>query len=152
MIFSKTLAYCCLLMLAPSFLSAAAESTIPPTQDTNKEFLDEEHEEETEKPAIQKHKYVVFKALNKVSARVSTIEVPLGEATTFQRLVIVPTKAYKAPPEDIPEIKVYVQIFEKTLDGQTNELFSGWMFASSPSSSAMEHPVYDVWITDLIEK
>lgn len=152
MTFFKTFSHCCLLVITPLFLSASVESTIPPLKQTNKEFSDEESPDDAHKPSVQKHKYVVFKALNKVSARVSTIEVPLGEATTFQRLVIVPTKAYKAPPEDIPEIKVYVQIFEKTLDGQTNELFSGWMFASSPSSSAMEHPVYDVWITDLIEK
>ena len=25
-------------------------------------------------------------------------------------------------------------------------LFSGWMFASSPGLSALEHPVYDVWV------
>lgn len=27
-------------------------------------------------------------------------------------------------------------------------LFIGWMFASSPSLNAMEHPVYDVWVID----
>jgi hypothetical protein len=27
-------------------------------------------------------------------------------------------------------------------------VFTGWMFASSPSVSAMEHPVYDVWVID----
>jgi hypothetical protein len=26
--------------------------------------------------------------------------------------------------------------------------FSGWMFASTPALSALEHPVYDVWVID----
>lgn len=30
----------------------------------------------------------------------------------------------------------------------SDALFRGWMFASSPSLNAMEHPVYDVWVID----
>ncbi len=29
-----------------------------------------------------------------------------------------------------------------------NMVFSGWMFASSPALSALQHPVYDVWVID----
>ena len=33
-----------------------------------------------------------------------------------------------------------------TVSEDNPKLFSGWMFASSPGLSALEHPVYDVWV------
>ncbi len=34
------------------------------------------------------------------------------------------------------------------LDGKEKRIFSGWMFADSPGLNAVEHPVFDVWLTD----
>ena len=38
------------------------------------------------------------------------------------------------------------------MQNQSRWIFSGWMFASSPALSAMNHPVYDVWVIDCIGK
>ena len=41
-----------------------------------------------------------------------------------------------------------------SLDGEVDvrtlgePLFTGWMFASTPSLNALEHPTYDVWVID----
>ena len=42
----------------------------------------------------------------------------------------------------------YLEIDDRKLDGSVERVFSGWMFASSPAASSMEHPVYDVWVID----
>jgi hypothetical protein len=35
-----------------------------------------------------------------------------------------------------------------TLQGEIKRIFDGWMFAASPGLHAVEHPIYDVWLTD----
>jgi Uncharacterized protein conserved in bacteria (DUF2155) len=35
-----------------------------------------------------------------------------------------------------------------TLQGEVKRIFTGWVFASSPGLHAVEHPIYDVWLTD----
>jgi hypothetical protein len=41
-----------------------------------------------------------------------------------------------------------VEVDEKLLDGKEKRIFTGWMFADSPGLNAVEHPVFDVWLTD----
>ncbi len=52
-----------------------------------------------------------------------------------------------APPEETPEAASYIDVSEVKPGGNGAKVFNGWMFASSPALSAMEHPVYDVWVT-----
>src|SRR3546814_9274341 len=54
----------------------------------------------------------------------------------------------KKPPEEPPESTAFLEIVDVRPDAPTVELFTGWMFASSPAISALEHPVYDVWVVD----
>ena len=35
-----------------------------------------------------------------------------------------------------------------TLQGEVRRIFTGWMFAASPGLHAVEHPIYDMWLTD----
>lgn len=88
----------------------------------------------------------VLQALDKVSARVQRIEAPLGKAVTFGSLQIIARDCQKTPPEDQPEVAAYLEITD-TLE-VARKVFNGWMFASSPALSAMEHPVYDVQVLD----
>lgn len=90
----------------------------------------------------------VLQGLDKVTARISTIEAPLDEAVRFGTLEIVPRYCYKAPPEEPPESAVFLEIREVRPGEPAADLFIGWMFASSPALSALEHPVYDIWILD----
>ena len=54
----------------------------------------------------------------------------------------------KTDPIDKPEAASFLQVWEITPEDKAEWVFSGWMFASSPALSAMDHPIYDVWVLD----
>ena len=91
---------------------------------------------------------VVLQGLDKVTARVSTIEVPVGRTAHFGTLEIIARTCDKRPPEETPESAAFVDIWDVREGEAAHSLFRGWMFASSPALSALEHPVYDVWVLD----
>jgi hypothetical protein len=93
---------------------------------------------------------VVLQALDKITARVSRITVPVGGTVTFGPLQITAKACDKHPPEEPPESAAFLQIVEVKQGEAPVGRFSGWMFASSPALSAMEHPVYDIWVLDCI--
>ena len=90
----------------------------------------------------------VLQGLDKVTARVSTIEAPIGKAIRFGTLEIVARHCDKKPPEETPESAAFLDIWETRRGESAISLYRGWMFASSPALSALEHPVYDVWVLD----
>ncbi len=84
--------------------------------------------------------------LDKITARISTQSVPVGGGTEFGTLELrVHYCAYR-PPEEPPENAAFIMIFDNGYSDKKPKkaLFSGWMFASSPAISGLEHPVYDV--------
>jgi hypothetical protein len=90
----------------------------------------------------------LLEGLDKITARVSKFEAPVGAPVQFGTLAIRVRDCEKNPPEDTPESAAFVEI-DETRSGETrNRVFSGWMFASSPALSALEHPVYDVILLD----
>ncbi|MBV8504689.1 MAG: DUF2155 domain-containing protein [Alphaproteobacteria bacterium] len=90
----------------------------------------------------------LLEGLDKITARVSKFEAPVGAAVQFGTLAVRVRDCEKSPPEDTPESAAFVEI-DETRPGETrNRVFSGWMFASSPALSALEHPVYDVTLLD----
>ena len=91
---------------------------------------------------------VVLQGLDKVTARISTIEVPVDGSARLGTLVIVARACQKSPPEEPPEVAAFLEITEMPASSPPVGVFSGWMFASSPALSAMEHPVYDLWVKD----
>jgi hypothetical protein len=91
---------------------------------------------------------VVLQGLDKVTARVWTFEARIGEAVRFGTLEIYPRFCDRTPPEEPPESKAFLDIYEARPGEQRVDLFHGWMFASSPALNALEHPVYDVWLLD----
>jgi len=94
------------------------------------------------------HNTVVLQALDKVTARVYTIKAPIGDLVRFGTLEIIARHCDKRPPEETPESTAFLDIWEVRRGEPTVSLFRGWMFASSPALSALEHPVYDVWVLD----
>jgi hypothetical protein len=90
----------------------------------------------------------VFAALDKVTARISKLEVPLGQTVQFGALKVTPRVCFSRPPTDPPKTTTFVEVQETLLDGKEKRLFSGWMFAESPGLNAVEHPVFDVWLTE----
>ena len=92
---------------------------------------------------------VVLQGLDKTTARVSTFEAPISEPVRFGALEITVRACDRTPPEEPPESAAFIEIREIKPDEEAVvTLFQGWMFASSPALSALEHPVYDVWVLD----
>lgn len=94
------------------------------------------------------HGTAVLQTLDKVTARVSTIDVGVGRTVRFGTLLIKVQKCDKRPPEETPESTVFLEISEQRPGESPVLTFAGWMFASSPALNALEHPVYDVWVID----
>ena len=94
------------------------------------------------------YQIAVLQALDKVSARVSVLEVPVGKTVAFGNLEITARACDKRPPAETPESAAFLEIVDAKPGEAPVKLFSGWMFASSPAVSALEHPVYDVWVID----
>lgn len=90
----------------------------------------------------------VFAALDKVTARISKLEIPIGETVTFGALKVTPRVCYTRPPTEPPKTSGFVEVDEIKLDNSVASLFKGWMFAQSPGLSGVQHPVFDVWLTD----
>ena len=92
----------------------------------------------------------VLQGLDKITARISTFHAPIDEQVTFGSLEIVARTCQETPPEEPPESAAFLQILDAKPDAEAVRVFSGWMFASSPAVSALEHPVYDVWVIDCL--
>lgn len=89
----------------------------------------------------------VLRALDKMTARVEELELPIGKPTNFAKLMITVRTCRVTPPEETPEAAAYMEVSEFKPGEKDTPVFQGWMFASSPALSAMEHPVYDIWVT-----
>lgn len=90
----------------------------------------------------------VLQVLDKVTGKTFKVTVPLNRAVPVGLLQITARACYKNAPEDAPESAAFLEIKENKSSLQDRDLFSGWMFASSPSLSALEHPIYDVLVLD----
>ena len=98
--------------------------------------------------AAAPYKVAILQGMDQVTARVSTIEAPVGEVVKFGTLEIIARHCDKRPPEETPESASFLDIWEVREGEAAVSLFRGWMYASSPALSALEHPVYDVWVLD----
>jgi len=94
------------------------------------------------------HRTAVLQGLDKVTARVSTLSVPIGATVRFGTLEVIVRYCDKRPPEETPESAAFVDIWQARPGESSASLFRGWMFASSPALNALEHPVYDIWVLD----
>jgi hypothetical protein len=87
-----------------------------------------------------------MQGLDKVTARVARIEVTLDQPVRFNTLLITLKACFTSPPTETPEAAAFIEIDDLDQD-RRDRIFSGWVYASSPSLHALEHPVYDVWLT-----
>lgn len=90
----------------------------------------------------------MLQGLDKITARISTFEAPVDQPVRFGTFEITVHACDKRSPEEPPESAAFLEIVDVRPDSPAVALFSGWMFASSPALSAVEHPVYDVWVVD----
>src|SRR5689334_9020626 len=90
----------------------------------------------------------IIQGLDKVAARVSRFEAPVGHAVNYGKLLVLVRDCERSAPEDRPENAAFVEIYEERPGEARERLFAGWMFSSSPALSALEHPVYDVTLLE----
>src|SRR5262249_47757804 len=75
-------------------------------------------------------------------------DVAINETVQFGALQVTPRVCYSRPPTETPNTDAFVEVDEVTLQGEIKRIFTGWMFAASPGLHAVEHPIYDVWLTE----
>ena len=90
----------------------------------------------------------VFSGLDKITGRIIAFDVLIDETVQFGALQITPRVCNTRPPTEPAQTTGFVEVDEITLQNEIRRLFTGWMFAASPGLSAIEHPVYDVWLVD----
>tara|TARA_B100000029_G_scaffold453771_1_gene479836 strand:- start:326 stop:859 length:534 start_codon:yes stop_codon:yes gene_type:complete len=133
---------------------------LSPTFEEDKDELEKNEDKETSlnnnqeivKKTIKKDKdktYINIEALDKITAKTSSIRLAVGEKKLFGPLEIKALKCQLSENNDSVDTVAYLQV--KDLSIQDNNqvfLFNGWTFASSPTLQSIDHPVYDLWITN----
>jgi hypothetical protein len=90
----------------------------------------------------------VFSGIDKITGRITTFDVYIGETVQFGALQVTPRVCYSRDDTEAPKTDTFVEVDEITLDRKIRRIFTGWMFADSPGLNAVEHPVYDVWLNN----
>jgi len=91
---------------------------------------------------------VTIQILDKITAKVETIQVKVNESIKFESLIIEIYTCYKNPPEKVPENFVLLRIYDQINKLDQKLLYQGWMISSSPAITPLEHPIYDLWLKD----
>lgn len=88
----------------------------------------------------------IFSGIDKITGRITTFDVYIGETVQFGALQVTPRVCYSRDETEAQQTTTFVEVDEITLDRKIRRIFTGWMFADSPGLNAVEHPVYDVWL------
>jgi len=96
---------------------------------------------------FEPYAFTVLGGMDKVTGHFTKLELPVGVTGLFGSLEVTVRSCQKTPPHEAPESASFLEIVDYRT-GEGNVVFLGWMFASSPGISALEHPVYDIWVID----
>ena len=158
--YSIYLSICFFLSLNQSFGQTLSNQNIEnldslPSTYEEEEFLDDDDNQEI----IEKIKYkeqkksnsqvitVEIKALDKITAIISTLNIKIGEEKNFGSLKIKPLKCKTSDIEQTPDTIAYLQVIDESVKNNDQVyVFNGWTFASSPSLRPLDHAIYDLWL------
>lgn len=98
--------------------------------------------EADETQSLQSSDTALLRGLDKLTGATVEFEAPVGDDSAFERLRI----KLDACQIRGAEHAAFLQIFDSARPEGLDMVFSGWMFASSPALSALDHPRYDVWL------
>ena len=138
-----------IFLFISSNVIAADLGVEPSSSDHIDEELVEDESEDNNEPSedkfIHEKKIATVQILNKITAKIKYLEIPVGSDMVFDSIKIKVLHCWKSSPYDLSENKILLNISEKKTSQQNYiVIFNGWMFSSSPAISSMEHPVYDV--------
>ncbi len=85
----------------------------------------------------------VLRGLDKMTGKITTFEVRVGDVARYARLVINVGACRMPEPGAPPDAYVWLTVRDER---EVGVAFAGWMIASSPALSALDHPRYDVWV------
>jgi hypothetical protein len=107
-------------------------------------------DEVVSEPPAQKivNKKASFSGLDKITGRIINFDEDIGETVQFGALRVKTDACYTRPATEAANTDAFVEVDEITLQGEVKRIFSGWMYAASPGLHAVEHPIYDIWLTD----
>ena len=89
----------------------------------------------------------VFAGLDKITGVTTTFEIPIGEERRFGALIVKPNACFTRPLTAEPKTTSFVEVDQVEVEKTRRRIFAGWMFAESPGLNAVEHAIYDVWLT-----
>ena len=117
--------------------------------DENSSTISENFNILNETTSTKKNKvYINLTALDKITAKTSSIKLAVGEKKNFGPLEIKALKCQLTEDSDFLDTVAYLQVKDLSIkDNDQVFLFNGWTFASSPTLQSIDHPVYDLWIT-----
>ena len=107
-------------------------------------------DEVVSEPPAQKivNKKASFSGLDKITGRIINFDEDIGETVQFGALRVKTNACYTRPATEAANTDAFVEVDEITLQGEVKRIFSGWMYAASPGLHGVEHPIYDIWLTD----
>lgn len=148
---ARFLLYCLLFSNVLMHEHAFAQSSTS-DQPSVQEAAENQGEPIAEEPAMIDRPVVKLRSLDKITARTGTFQAEVGSTVKFGSLYIKPRVCKQASPLESPESAAFLQIWEVNAEDESEWVFSGWMFASSPGLSSMDHPIYDVWVLSCLEQ
>jgi hypothetical protein len=139
-------------VLAFAAPAAPAKAPTPPLPAKTEPSLPPDQAAVVESAKFSQAKPVALRlrGLDKMTGRATDILAPIDKPVKFATLTITARTCYSTPPTEPPETTAYLEITDKRPDEKPKKVFSGWMFASTPSLNGMEHPLYDVWVIKCI--
>ena len=159
--------FCLLFGKVSSIFAADRIESVPlinleelsPTFEEDKDVLEKIEEQSTISNYIENHAneneakkdgkiYINIKALDKITAKTSTIKLSIGEKKFFGSLEIKGLKCQLSEQNEFTDTVAYLQVKDNAAkDNNRVFLFNGWTFVSSPTLRSIDHPIYDLWIT-----
>ncbi len=90
-----------------------------------------------------------FAGLDKITGRITRFDVYIDETVLFGALEITPRACYNRPASDtLQRTSSFIEVDQRSLDGDSERIFTGWIFADSPALNAVDHAIYDVWLVE----
>ena len=90
----------------------------------------------------------MFSGLDKITGRIISFEAAMGETVQFGSLKVTSRACFTRPATEAPQTDTFVEVDEISAGKEDKRIFSGWMYAASPGLHGIEHPIYDIWLTN----
>jgi hypothetical protein len=89
----------------------------------------------------------MLRFLDKLTSVTGDVTLSRGQAAQFGRLVVRLDSCRYPVDNPSSDASAHLTIMD---DATQTDLFNGWMLASSPALSALDHPRYDVWVLSCV--